>query len=148
MDGQRSSFTAELEALTARFGNKDSFEAANAFLDLHLRWATAVAVSEPQKAIEQYLLAEDCQRTIGTFATGSGEGLASMSALYEIMGKRADLEEKLAALSHNHDDAKEHLQHALAIWTQIQSDPNGLGDDTPARSSIQRLQSKIAGAQQ
>jgi hypothetical protein len=138
------SFSCQLDELTVKYPHKSEFEAAYAFLDLHLKWADAAEASEPQKALEQYRLAEDCQRTIGTFATGSGEGLASMAALYKIMGKRADLEEKLADSVSTSAEATEHLKSALAIWQKISADPNRLGDRTPAKSNIQRLQLRIA----
>jgi hypothetical protein len=138
------SFSRQLIALQAKYPNKGDFEAAYAFLDLHLKWADAARSSNPKLAVEQYLLAEDCQSTIGTFATGSGEGLASMAALYAIMGKRADLEEKCA--DSNTVSAAEkvkHLNNAVSIWSKIAADPNGQGDDTAAKSSLARLRQKI-----
>lgn len=137
-------FPSQLDALKAKYGDNSGFEAAYAFLDLHLKWAAAVEASDPQEAIEQCLLAEDCQATIGTFATGSGEGLASMAALYEIMGKRADLEETLANSEANSAESTGRLKRALAIWQKISADPNGIGNRTPAKSRIQRLKSRIA----
>lgn len=78
------------------------------------------------------------QSTIGTFATGAGEGLASMASLYEIMGKRAAVLERLG------DAAR--LRETLALWTRIQADPNGLGDDTPAAAEMARLRKKIGNS--
>src|SRR5205823_114403 len=97
-----------------------------ALLEFHLEWADAVKSSDPGLAIQQYRLAEDQQSTIGTYATGSGEGLASMAALYEIMGKRADLIELLADAAKDPAAALRQLNEALAVWTEIQSDPNGM----------------------
>src|SRR5262249_22331520 len=101
------------------------------FLDFHLEWAAALESRDPEGAIRQYLLAEGCQITIGTGATGSGEGLASMAALYEIKGKRADLLERLGRGG-----------AALELWEQIRKDPTGLGDDTPAADRLKRLRAK------
>ena len=102
-----------------------------ALLDFHLEWAAAVEKSDPETALKQYLAAEDHQSTIGSYATGSGEGLASMAALYEIMGKRARVLERLGR-----------VKEALAVWEEIQADPNGQGDDTPAATEIKRLKAR------
>lgn len=120
------------------------FERTYAFLAFHLEWAEVLKETDPIVAIRQFACAEDCQRTIGTFATGSGEGLASMGALYEIMGKRADLTEGLGDSAADAGTALRHLNGALEIWSTVQSDPNGLGGDTPAAPRIALLQAKIA----
>lgn len=138
------SFSQRFNALMSAFENKNSFEAVYAFQVLHLEWAASVETSDPALAVEQYRLAEERQRTIGTYATGSGEGLASMAALYEIMGKRAEVEEALANAASNSAETLDHLQIALEIWTEINDDPNGMGEDTPASSKVQHLLSRIA----
>jgi hypothetical protein len=94
--------------------------------------AEAVKTMDPETAIRQYKLAEDCQWTIGSYATGSGEGLASMAELYGIMGKRAAVLERLKRFG-----------EALAVWKEIQADPNGLGENTPATANIRRLEEKL-----
>src|SRR5579862_8516388 len=115
-----------------------------ALREFHLDWAQAVQSTQLELAIQQYLLAEDHQSTIGTFATGSGEGLASMAELYGIMGKRADVMERLACSTADRSVSVRHLNEALAVWAKIHSDPNGLGEDTPAASKIKQLNTKLA----
>ena len=117
---------------------------AYALLEFHLEWADAVKSSDPGLAIQQYHLAEDQQTIIGSYATGSGEGLASMAALYEIMGKRADLMESLAGAATDPAAALRQLNEALAVWTEIQNDPNGMGENTPAADRIPKLNAKLA----
>jgi hypothetical protein len=137
-------FKMKFDALLKVHGDKYGFETAHAFLDLHLKWATAVQSTDPAQALQQYRLAEDCQRTIGTYATGSGEGLASMFALYEIMGERAELEEKIANSTKESSEHLKHLEAALAIWSEIRRCPNDLWERTPARQQIDKLQARIA----
>jgi hypothetical protein len=126
-----SDFDRRFEALMRNLASKDAFEKTTALLEFHLEWAEAVKDADPEVALRQYQLAENCQATIGSYATGSGEGLASMVALYEIMGKRAVLLERL-----------KRVRGALAIWEEIQADPNGLGENTPAAANIRRLKSR------
>ncbi|HZE97164.1 MAG TPA: hypothetical protein VE981_09055 [Planctomycetota bacterium] len=120
------------------------FDHAYAFLDFHLEWAEAIKATDPEGAIRQYGLAEDCQSTIGTGATSGGEGLASMTALYEIMGKRADVIEGIADAAADPAAALKRLKEALAIWTEIEEDPNGLAELQPSASRLRRVQKKIA----
>jgi len=114
-----------------------------ALLEFHLRWAKAAKASNPELAVRQYLLAEKQQSTIGTFATGAGEGLASMSDLYGIMEKRAELLERLGDAASDRTVSHRYLSEALAVWSQIDADPNGLGKDTSAASIVRRLKSKL-----
>jgi hypothetical protein len=95
-------------------------------------WAAALEATDPHGALTQYSLAEDCQWTIGTFSTGGGEGLASMSEVYRIMGLRAAILERQLRYG-----------DALELWVRIQADPNGLGAYTPAAARIARLKAKI-----
>ncbi len=71
--------------------------------------------------------AESCQWGIGTFASGSGDGLTSMMRVYELMSRRAKAHRRLAAVGG--DDAAGHAAEAEKIDAQIAADPNGLGDD-------------------
>lgn len=136
-------FQKHFEQLKQEYEHKDGYERAATFLDFYLRWAAALESSDPHGAIAKYKCAEECQSTVGTFASGSGEGLASMAALYEIMGKRAAVVERLADNAGNAPAAQSLLNDALAIWSQIQTDPNGLGEDTPAAQAIARVREKL-----
>jgi hypothetical protein len=139
-----SDFEKRFDQLRVEYGTRTVFDRTYALLDFHLEWAEAVKATDPGLAIRQYLLAEKQQSTIGTFATGSGEGLASMSELYGIMGKRAELLEELAGAASEEAVSVQHLNEALAVWSRISADPNGLGDDTPAGAKIRQLASKLA----
>jgi hypothetical protein len=136
-------FEKRFDELRRECEHKDEFEKVSAFLSFHLEWAEALAASDPAGAIQRFEAAENYQSTIGTFASGSGEGLASMGALYEIMGKRALATERLADLATDRGSALVRLNEALALWSQIKADPNGMGDDTPAASKIDLLRSRI-----
>lgn len=70
--------------------------------------------------------AESCQWGIGTFATGAGDGLASMRRVYELMVRRAKAHRRLAAAGG--EDAAAHGAEAEKIDAQIAADPNGLGE--------------------
>jgi len=117
-------YLEELAALKKQYPDQFTFEATYAYLALHCRTAEALEKSDPLQAIEQYRLAEERQSQVGSFATGSGEGLASMAELYQLMAKRAALEERLAKKSDTPAAALPHLESALAIWKEIGSDPN------------------------
>jgi len=126
-----SGFEQRFEALKRELASKESWERTEVLLAFHLEWAEAVKGSDPETALKQYGDAEECQSTIGSYATSGGEGLASMVALYEIMGKRADLLERL-----------QRPKEAMAIWERVQADPNGLGENTPAAKAIARLKKR------
>ena len=132
-----------LERLRQEYRDRTLLDRTYALLDFHLGWAEATKSTQPELAVRQYLLAEAQQSTIGTFATGSGEGLASMSSLYGIRGKRADLLERLADAASDRAVSHRFLREALAVWSEIDADPNGLGEDTPAASKIRRLKSRL-----
>lgn len=117
-------YSEELAALKKQYRNEHAFEAVYAYLDLHTRTAEALAKSNPLEALEQYKLAEDRQSQVGSFATGSGEGLASMADLYKLMSQRAALEERIAKSAKSPAAALLHLESALAIWQEIAADPN------------------------
>lgn len=121
-------FERRFEELQRAHRDANAFVRADAFIGLHLDWAQALERSDPEGAIRQYSLAEDCQSTIGSGATSGGEGLASMTELYRIMGRRADVLERIGR-----------REEALKIWARIAADPNGLGELTPAAARIARL---------
>lgn len=123
-----SDFEKKFEELKRRHANANAFVKAEAFIGLHLDWAASLESRDPEGAIRQYALAEECQWTIGSGATSGGEGLASMTEVYRIMGRRADVLERLGRKA-----------EALKIWTQIAADPNGLSDLTPAADRLARL---------
>jgi hypothetical protein len=78
--------------------------------------------SDVARAAEQHLAqAERCQWQIGTTATGSGEGLASMFEVYTLQLSRAWLLAACAAV----DPAC--VDRARALAAGIERDPNGLG---------------------
>jgi len=139
-----SEFEWRFEQLQREYAGRPHYERTYALLEFHLEWADAVKSTDPKHAIRQYLLAEDQQSTIGTYATGSGEGLASMAALYEIMGKRAEVIEHLADAATDPAASRQQYHEALAVWTKIGADPNGMGEETPAAARIQQLNAKLA----
>lgn len=87
----------------------------------HHQAARACQDDRPELAIAHLREVEAAQRRIATTATAGGEGLMYMSELYEIMGERARLHERLAAADPSH------AAQALAIWEEIVRDPNGQG---------------------
>jgi hypothetical protein len=125
-------FEKRFGSLKRELAGKDEWARQEAFKAFHLEWAAALEATDPQGAMTQYRLAEDCQWTIGTFSTAGGEGLASMSEVYRIMGLRADLLERQLRFG-----------DALELWVQIQADPNRLGDDTPAAAKIKQLKTRM-----
>jgi hypothetical protein len=127
-----SDFEKRFSALKCELAGKDEWDRQEALKAFHLEWAAALEATDSQGAMQQYSLAEDCQWTIGTFSTAGGEGLASMSEVYRIMGLRADILERQLRFG-----------DALELWAQIHADPNGLGDDTPAAAKIQQLKARM-----
>jgi hypothetical protein len=136
-------FERRFEDLKREHQNGNLFDKASAFLDFHLEWAEALSATDPAAAIRQYRCAEDCQSTIGSGATSGGEGLASMTELYRIIGKRADLTERAAELQSDLPARLAGLEEALSIWTRILNDRNHLGELTPAASKVEGLTLKI-----
>lgn len=125
-------FARRHESLKDQHRNANAFEKAYVFIGFHLEWAAAVEATDPETAVRQYSLAEECQSTIGSGATSGGEGIASMVELYGIMMRRAEVLERMGR-----------LKEALAVWKEIAADPNGLGDDTPASRKIAALEGKL-----
>ncbi|MEQ1568501.1 MAG: hypothetical protein ABMA64_22885 [Myxococcota bacterium] len=91
---------------------------------VHLQRADALGSTVEAEA--HLRAAEDCQWSIGTAATGAGEGLASMGRLYEIRARRARLWEALGDRAAARD-----------LWESIAADPNGLG--AFAKAELARL---------
>jgi hypothetical protein len=127
-----SDFEKRFSALKREVAGKNEWDRCEAFKAFHLEWGAALEASDPHGAMTQYSLAEDCQWTIGTFSTAGGEGLASMSEVYRIMGLRADILERQLRFG-----------DALELWERIQADPNGLGTLTPAAAKIKQLKARI-----
>jgi hypothetical protein len=142
MNRKITELQSQLELLSQQHPNREGFAEAHSYLGLHLSLAKELKKTSPSRAIEHYKLAESCQSSIGTFATGSGEGLASMGALYEIMADRAELEERLAYKSKRTKDRIQHLQEALKIWKEIKADPNL--DDLLPQKNIEPLEEQLA----
>ena len=117
-----------LDELKRELAGADGWTREERLRAFHLELAADLEKSDPNRAMKHYSLAEDHQWTIGTFSTGGGEGLASMSEVYRIQGLRADVLERLLRFG-----------DALEIWEGIQKDPNGLGAFTPAAAKIQHL---------
>lgn len=141
------SYAGEFAALKKKHKDSTSFEGAYAFLDLHARTAKALEKTNPLEALNQYRLAESCQQTIGSFATGSGEGLASMADLYRLMAKRAALEESIAQKAQNDGDpatALVHLESALEIWKEIGGDPNTGKKSAKPKLKIAHFEAEVA----
>ena len=140
----KNKFEADLEALKKNYRtDPNGFEAAYAFLALYEKQARAVRASDPAEAVRLLKLAEDCQATIGTYATGSGEGLESMANLYALMGERAQILEVQASQTGKLTERVVFLNEALALWQKINADPNGQGRDTPAKQKIGEIQKKL-----
>lgn len=127
-----SGFETRFEVLKRELEGKDEWTRQEALKAFHLEWAKALEATDPNGAQRQYRFAEDCQWTIGTFSTGGGEGLASMSEVYRIRGLRADVLERQLRFG-----------DALEIWEGILKDPNGLAKFTPAESKIRTLKRKL-----
>ena len=73
-----SDFETRFRDLKLALTGKDEWDRQEALKAFHLEWAAALEATDPQGAMKQYSLAEDCQWTIGTFSTGGGEGLAEL----------------------------------------------------------------------
>jgi len=82
----------------------------------------AVAPDAIREAVAHVLAAESWQREIGTWSTGSGEGLASMVALYDLRLARAWMLLRLVLAGD-----RSGLADARSLVDAIASDPNGLG---------------------
>jgi hypothetical protein len=136
-------FPKRLADLEREHQGGNPFTRADAFLNVHLDYAQALQSTDPEAALRQYLLAEDCQSTITSGATSGGEGCAGMTELYRIKGMRADTLERIGDASKDPEAALKRLDEALAIWTEIRRDPNGLVELTPALARSRRLSEKI-----
>lgn len=117
-------FPARQAALQAKHPNPHRFEAACEYLNLETQWAAALEASDKPGAIRHLAEAERHQATIGSFATGSGEGLASMACLHDLMLRRAALEEQCADDPLPAAQKRKHLQNALTVLQEIDRSPN------------------------
>jgi hypothetical protein len=83
---------------------------------------------EPQAAraaLAHLAEAQRWQHALGAYATGGGEGLACMGAVYEFQMARAWL---LAFLAKREGDAQDATQ-AATLLDDVERDPNGMGKD-------------------
>lgn len=117
---------AELEALRAAIaaGDNDAVERCLALLER--RAEDFERAGDDVAAIDALSEAESLQWRIGTWATGSGEGLASMWHVYELMLGRARAEQRLAARTTG-EESERHRAAAEALIERVRSDSNGLG---------------------
>jgi hypothetical protein len=138
------SFEHEVESLSGRLRDGDRWDAVQGLRSVEEAWARhllglgvaghlATLVRErvergvdttAARAAEVHLAqAEVWQREIGTWATGAGEGLASMAELYELKLARAWLNVALAEV-----EGALRAEAALALVAAVASDPNGQGE--------------------
>jgi hypothetical protein len=109
-------FKTALADHRARHPNPWEIEAQAELQQLHLARAEVLEAADAAEALAHLRAAEDIQWTMGSESTSAGEGLASMSRLYEIRARRARLCERLGE-----------RDEALSLWEGIAADPNGLG---------------------
>jgi len=137
-------FANLLAALQKQHASAHTFEGAHAYLNLHVNWADALVPTDKRGAIEHLAEAEKHQWTIGTFATGSGEGLESMLHVHELMARQAKLEESCADEARTPEQTRRHLQSALALWTEIHQYPKSQYCGEPAEPHLERLNARLA----
>lgn len=140
---EHNQFPARQRALQAKYPSPHQFEAAYDYLDLETQWAAALEATDKLGAIQHLAEAERHQSTIGTFATGSGEGLESMACLHELMLKRAALEEQCADDPLFATQKRKHLQNALTVLQAIDQSPNKPRDGRLAQA-LQRVSARLA----
>jgi hypothetical protein len=85
--------------------------------------ATTTGATAAFEALEHLTTAEQWQWRIGSYATGSGEGLASMAEVRALQMARAWL--AAALFRETHAPALSALATSLAV--EIERDPNGMG---------------------
>jgi len=124
---------AELQRLRAAVaaGDNDAVERCLALLER--RAEDFERAGDDVAAIDALSEAESLQWRIGTWATGSGEGLASMWHVYELMLSRARAEQRLAARTTG-PESERHREAAEALIERVRADPNGLGVELLAKS--------------
>ncbi|MEB2283064.1 MAG: hypothetical protein B6D46_03520 [Polyangiaceae bacterium UTPRO1] len=106
------------------------------------RVALGIEADAAQRALDHLAKAEHWQWQIGTWATGSGEGLVSMLAVRTLQLARAWLCSALAAA----DPARKH--EALALLTEIKNDPNDVASDLmPELRTLQARLDPAAGSE-
>lgn len=116
----------ELERLRTAVaaGDYDAVERCRALLER--RAEDFERAGDDLAAIDALAEAESLQWRIGTWATGSGEGLASMWHVYELMLSRARAEQRLASRTTG-PESERHREAAEALIERVRADPNGLG---------------------
>jgi hypothetical protein len=113
-------FRAALDAHRARHPNPWEPAAQAELQQLHLTRADLLEAlpdaAVAAEALAHLRAAEDIQWAMGSESTSAGEGMASMSRLYEIRARRARMCERIGE-----------RDEALSLWEGIAADPNGLG---------------------
>jgi len=124
---------AELQRLRTAVaaGDYDAVERCLALLER--RAGDFERAGDDLAAIDALAEAESLQWRIGTWATGAGEGLASMWHVYELMLSRARAEQRLAARTTG-PESEQHRAAAEALMERVRADPNGLGVELLAKS--------------
>lgn len=117
---------AELDRLRAAVASGDNDAVERCLALLERRAGDFERAGDDAAAIDALSEAEGLQWRIGTWATGSGEGLASMWHVYELMLGRARAEQRLAE-STTGEESERHRAAAEALIERVRSDPNGLG---------------------
>ncbi len=157
MEGPKRAFASEVAALEAALAERRS-EAVGRLRAVHEAWARALlgvadagdlvaqvrgavdrGVTPPRAAevIAQLHAAEERQWEIGTWATGSGEGLSSMAEVRALQLAQAWL--WTARISHDPVAAA----RARELVDAVATDPNGLGE--PHTSDIEALHRRLPG---
>ncbi|HEX7665844.1 MAG TPA: DUF952 domain-containing protein [Polyangiaceae bacterium] len=119
--------TDRLAVVRAESKTAEPYDAFFALRDALIACADESENAKADHEVVTYLReAESCQWGIGTFATGSGEGIDSMTKVYTLMHRRGRAHRRLA--QSGADASGEHVAEAEKIDAQIASDPNGLGE--------------------
>lgn len=124
---------AELQRLRAAVAAGDNDAVGRCLALLERRAEDFERAGDDVAAIDALAEAESLQWRIGTWATGAGEGLASMWHVYELMLGRARAEQRLAARTTG-PESERHREAAEALIERVRSDPNGLGVELLAKS--------------
>jgi len=136
-------FAAEIAEARRALDGPEAFEAAHALCGLEEEWARALlglsaaesiakavqaraqasldAPTAPQAA-EHLAASERWQRVIGGYATGAGEGLASMAKVYELQMAQAWVAAALGRAGQRKEAAR-----ARKLVAQVEKDSNGQG---------------------
>jgi len=86
---------------------------------------TAIDLAAAEQAARHLAEAEQWQWEIGSYATGSGEGLRSMGEVRTLQVARAWLAAALSRADERQSEAQSTL--ARSLMTEVESDSNGMG---------------------